>query len=307
MTQLFEQNWEKLRHKKFTDLCLYSSHNSMSCELDSNSKIYSDSSVLMRVNEFPKFIRKLIPINKLIYSFARCQKLMLPQQLDAGVRSLDIRILETDNELYTHHSLRGPKLKIVFDLIVDFLQKHTFEFIEIKIIWSDVNSAIDLSQRVQDLVQSHPLNSLLVSREHIKFDLSENQIQNKRCFLITQGDHCNCSLPYSNFKNYYKNTNKLDVKTNDNKSQLISFQKQDDNLFDLQLILTPSNDDIKQCIKKLSFCNNNLQKIYGNECTITFEKLVESYGLDNLKKVHNLTVDFVKTGNQELAVALILM
>ena len=63
-----------------------------------------------------------VPI--IISLWTRCQSLDIRQQLESGVRFLDLRVAVKDGVAYVAHTLRGPTLVAVLDDIADFYEAH---------------------------------------------------------------------------------------------------------------------------------------------------------------------------------------
>ena len=86
------------------------------------------------VHGFDPLASPLRPYVALLYAFpfvpviislwTRCQALGVRQQLEAGVRFLDLRVAVKDGEAYVAHTMRGPPLAGVLDEIADFYEAH---------------------------------------------------------------------------------------------------------------------------------------------------------------------------------------
>eukprot|EP00794_Sanderia_malayensis_P011008 gene11008-12171_t len=125
-------NWmsnlpEPLQKKPITDLCIPGSHDSGTFYLDKNSNIAPDESktikVLVRI--FGKIAKNII------YRWSVTQDLNLTEQLEHGVRYLDLRVAYEPKvkDFRAVHGLYGLTYKELFGEIADFLNKHPKEIV----------------------------------------------------------------------------------------------------------------------------------------------------------------------------------
>jgi 1-phosphatidylinositol phosphodiesterase len=89
----------------------------------------------------------------------RCQTLSIKQQLDVGVRFLDIRLKLNNDELVVVHDFVDQRLKFssVVDDVTNFIRQNKSEFLilSIKEDSDPSNSTIDFSDAVKDALSTH--------------------------------------------------------------------------------------------------------------------------------------------------------
>ncbi len=302
MATLFADNWDKICDKNFHSLHLLGSHDSCSYSVSENAYLYSDNKYLTAVNRIPKMLRRCLKISKLIHSFARSQQSQIIEQLNFGVRSLDVRICEHDNILYTNHSLLGMTVSQAIDQVAQFVEANSKEFVQIKFKWSDTNFPYDLSTKLSTLIASHKLKDKIILDSELNNNLSTLQASNKRVHLVMEGADRSLSSSNTIFCNRYIDTNDPNTKINRLKEQIAVFNP-DIGWYDVQYVLTPQDDDVKKAIYKLRFSNDNLHEINLKLPKPTAVFICDNF---NFKLCNILSLDFINAEHAELAKQLVL-
>ena len=83
-------------------------------------------------------------VSNIVYDWAKCQDLNFTQQLEAGIRYLDLRVSAKgccDNELYLHHTMFSLRVQDMANAVAVFLQEHDKE-----VVLLDFNHVENLSE-----------------------------------------------------------------------------------------------------------------------------------------------------------------
>jgi hypothetical protein len=124
---------ESLDGRPLASLCLPGSHDSGAYRLEHRlaPSAAQQSSVAAQAPRAESLLRALgwMPV---IVSVSRAQRLDVRQQLDAGIRLLDLRICAHDGELWIHHGLIGPPLAEVVADIAAFVAEHPGQLIVVR-------------------------------------------------------------------------------------------------------------------------------------------------------------------------------
>lgn len=114
-----------IQDKPITELYLPGSHDSATYQLENH--IGKNQDLSNKLN--------YLGINNTIKNWAQAQDLSVLQQLVAGIRYLDLRVIYRDSkkEFYTVHGLYGPSLDDILKQISQFLAKNPKEIIVIQV------------------------------------------------------------------------------------------------------------------------------------------------------------------------------
>ncbi|CAH1784718.1 unnamed protein product [Owenia fusiformis] len=97
-----------------------------------------------------KVDRKLNKCLPLVEGWSQCQNLSITEQLNAGIRFLDLRIMSHENDVWCHHNIiRCVTLKEVVEDVKQFVDLHPSEIVGLHIVndgkalaWSKTNDII---------------------------------------------------------------------------------------------------------------------------------------------------------------------
>jgi len=155
---------EDINDKKFIDLWLPGSHDSGTSKINFLSRIAANQDI-------PKFLNKLtyvgigFAVEKVIANWAKAQSLTIAEQLNAGVRYLDIRLAykKSSKEFWTIHTQYSQKFSEILDEIFIFLKNNPKEIIALDI--QDVQDHyIDDKGNDQNFGYSQKLNKMIKDR-----------------------------------------------------------------------------------------------------------------------------------------------
>uniref|UniRef100_A0A1I8ESN4 PLCXc domain-containing protein n=1 Tax=Wuchereria bancrofti TaxID=6293 RepID=A0A1I8ESN4_WUCBA len=110
------------RDKPIMTLAIPGSHLSGTCNLKEDSEITPDQTWCVRVLDSNDMIRKAV------YNWSRVQTISIKQQLEAGIRFLDVQVAYINEDIYVVHGLRSMEIRVD-----DFLSVHQKEIVLIDI------------------------------------------------------------------------------------------------------------------------------------------------------------------------------
>uniref|UniRef100_A0A9J2PQE7 Phosphatidylinositol-specific phospholipase C X domain-containing protein n=2 Tax=Ascaris TaxID=6251 RepID=A0A9J2PQE7_ASCLU len=123
------------RDKPLMTLAIPGSHHSASYNLKEDSEITPDQ---------PWCVRVLTPndmIRKAVHNWSKDQSLSIKQQLEAGVRYLDVTVAFINDDFYVIHGLRCMEVRDLFKDVNDFTNAHPKEIVLI-----DLNRFYDFKE-----------------------------------------------------------------------------------------------------------------------------------------------------------------
>uniref|UniRef100_A0A915ARK9 Phosphatidylinositol-specific phospholipase C X domain-containing protein n=1 Tax=Parascaris univalens TaxID=6257 RepID=A0A915ARK9_PARUN len=123
------------RDKPLMTLAIPGSHHSASYNLKEDSEITPDQ---------PWCVRVLTPndmIRKAVHNWSKDQSLSIKQQLEAGVRYLDVTLAFINDDFYVIHGLRCMEVRDLFKDVNDFTNAHRKEIVLI-----DLNRFYDFKE-----------------------------------------------------------------------------------------------------------------------------------------------------------------
>jgi hypothetical protein len=83
-----------------------------------------------------------IPFNAIITPWALAQRGTIREQLEAGVRYIDLRICYNGSDFFTYHFQIGPTIQTLLDDMHSFLQAHPHELLVVEAqLWQPTNSS----------------------------------------------------------------------------------------------------------------------------------------------------------------------
>jgi hypothetical protein len=186
---LLERHADAIKDKSFLQLGLLEAHNACSADVDASLGVISDNAWINRLNDLPKVIQDVANktyLKQLCKTWARTQTLSLSSLLlDAGVRSLDLRIaLASDGTLFVHHTFHVYPLETALRTIGSFLSAHPLELLQVKLKWTDTQQTTDLSAQIQTALEHTDLIKLTVSMEQRTSPIRQLLAWNKRLFVF---------------------------------------------------------------------------------------------------------------------------
>ena len=104
-----------IQDKFFYNLKIPGTHNSGSYNIDTKNPLQS---------EFNNFIPANYLFPCIFKGWTKCQSVNIFEQLESGVRYLDIRISLYNEEIYVSHSFCGLPLTNILDDVVRFYEKY---------------------------------------------------------------------------------------------------------------------------------------------------------------------------------------
>jgi len=289
--QLFQQHWEKIKDKKFSQLTLAGSHDSCSAGVQYDSVIVSNSTLLKKINQVPQGFR-VLGTYRLCNDFAKSQNLTITEQLNLGVRCFDIRICRYNNIIYTNHTFLSYPAHDVYNEIGQYLINNPKEMVDLYIKWSDT-AQDDLSNVTVEGLLDSSLKTLLVPNG-TELTIEEYVHINKRVFVYLEGNGNPCIWnDMSIFCDGYLDTNNPGEKIGYLMNELK--MKPPNWLYRFGYTLTPQNTDIEQNIKKCFLCclikssKVTLSSI-NNKLPPLTKELFEGYE----KGIHCISRDFIE-------------
>ncbi|VDN60242.1 unnamed protein product [Dracunculus medinensis] len=123
------------REKPLITLAIPGSHHSASCYLKEENEITADQPWCVRVLNSNEIIRKAV------YNWSKDQKLTITEQLETGVRYLDLNIAYFRDSITIIHGLTCCEARDLFKEILDFINIHPKEVLII-----DINRFYDFNE-----------------------------------------------------------------------------------------------------------------------------------------------------------------
>ncbi|VDK74715.1 unnamed protein product [Onchocerca ochengi] len=127
------------REKPIMTLAIPGSHLSGTCNLKEDSEITPDQTWCVRVLDSNDMIRKAV------YNWSKVQTLSIKQQLEAGIRFLDVQVAYINESIYVVHGLRAMEIRDLFKQVDDFLSLHPKEIVLI-----DINHFYEFHEQQHD-------------------------------------------------------------------------------------------------------------------------------------------------------------
>lgn len=161
-----ENLWGFIKDRPLNRIALPGTHDSGTYSLSRGGEISRDASDAV-------YAARSVPgMNSRVYDWALTQNLSISQQLEAGVRYLDIRVLDrraadlsgnlsesgdVDKALYVVHSMYGCRVEEIFDQLNGFLRATTREIVVLRLGTNRPDSLTERGKR-------HLVNELLYKR-----------------------------------------------------------------------------------------------------------------------------------------------
>ncbi|MBW8308577.1 MAG: phosphatidylinositol-specific phospholipase C domain-containing protein [Candidatus Paracaedibacteraceae bacterium] len=132
MSRWMEHLADTIQDRSLTELFLPGSHDSATYKLE--HKFGKNQDITSKLNTL-RYALLGFGVTKVVQTWSQAQNRSIIQQLEDGVRYLDLRIIYRDSkkQFYTVHGLYGPSLKDVLSQINQFLHHHPQEIIVIQV------------------------------------------------------------------------------------------------------------------------------------------------------------------------------
>eukprot|EP00759_Apiculatamorpha_spiralis_P020090 PhF_6_TR25632/c0_g1_i1/m.36034 len=110
-----------LSHKPFTAILIPGTHDSCTYSITEHSDICPTAPpALSKLSKVPGISNI---VGSIMCSWARCQGLSILEQLQYGVRYLDIRLIARNDEIWTAHGMYSISFREAITDVVTFIQK----------------------------------------------------------------------------------------------------------------------------------------------------------------------------------------
>ncbi|KAK8803485.1 hypothetical protein WA158_001179 [Blastocystis sp. Blastoise] len=236
-----EDNFQFLENRTLFEVMIPGTHDSGSFELTSEI-CPSGSEEIARW----KNIASAVGINvvKIIQYWGKSQSISILEQLNQGIRHLDLRAMWKDNSWYTHHALIGIKIETILDEIVSFMNSKSSEILILEVGHTDVSASGYDNNDLLQLIETK-LNTWLVPKNTNLKTLTFGQMRKTNKRIICNFDNAYSAADFSliyyihdMMNGRYANTD--DIHTMNNHNQLLFSEKNDYQIMEMSWTLTPS-------------------------------------------------------------------
>jgi hypothetical protein len=268
-TQTLEmKNWmgqmaPQIQNHSITEIFIPGSHDSATYHLE--QEFGKNQDISNQLNSF-KYAGVGFAITKVAYSWSRAQGSRIYDQLNNGVRYLDLRVIWRDSKkaFYTVHGLYGPSLDDVLGQIVQFLKENPKEILVIQI--GDLRymgqNANQKSEELAKKLQDKFGDKLIKKSAHgLQTTIQDIWKGPGRIFLIFNHNKQTSSKniaqtskfwQQSDINSYWANADNLAALKKNLDSNLRNRNGAKNQLFVIQSQLTSSDQTIKNSLKVLS-------------------------------------------------------
>jgi len=127
-----QAHWEQIGCKPLKELCLPSTHDSGTYRLD--LKLAPDAADLIKtLYDYADTDNNATGVRKYIRGMAVCQSLTIREQLDSGIRVIDLRVCKVDGVYYCCHALLGDEIRVLLKDMAEFLAANPYEVVFVKV------------------------------------------------------------------------------------------------------------------------------------------------------------------------------
>ncbi|ABL66368.1 DUF2934 domain-containing protein [Chlorobium phaeobacteroides] len=127
-----QAHWEQIGFKPLKQLCLPSTHDSGTYRLD--LKLAPDAADLIKtLYNYADTENNATGVRKYIRGMAICQSLTIREQLDIGIRVIDLRVCKVDGVYYCCHALLGDEIRVLLKDMAEFLAANPYEVVFVKV------------------------------------------------------------------------------------------------------------------------------------------------------------------------------
>lgn len=146
--------WDAIAHRPLNRIALPGTHDSGTYSLTRDSELSPDAP------SFSYQTRSLAETRARTLDWARTQNLSLTQQLHAGVRYLDLRVMDRDGDpkhLHIVHAMYGSRVETMFDQVETFLRENLKEIVILRL-------GMNTRESLTSTGKLHLINTLLRPR-----------------------------------------------------------------------------------------------------------------------------------------------
>ena len=185
-SQWMGDNWDKLQNKTLKDLCLPGTHDSGTAGLE--LELAPDASDLIKnLFNYADTDSNASGVREYIRGQAVSQRQTISQQLNSGIRYIDLRVCQIGGIYYICHSLKGQTIESVVTGIQEFLNTNTKEIVVIKVglkSIQDHTQAYNFLKAILKDTQGKDL-SVIADAATLTKSLQEFIDDGTRCILIS--------------------------------------------------------------------------------------------------------------------------
>lgn len=135
-----QAHWEQIGFKPLKELCLPSTHDSGTYRLD--LKLAPDAADLIKtLYDYADTDNNATGVRKYIRGMAVCQSLTIREQLDSGIRVIDLRVCKVDGVYYCCHALLGDEIRVLLKDMAEFLAANPYEVVFVKVGLKEMSDA----------------------------------------------------------------------------------------------------------------------------------------------------------------------
>lgn len=135
-----QAHWEQIGRKPLKELCLPSTHDSGTYRLD--LKLAPDAADLIKtLYDYADTDNNATGVRKYIRGMAVCQSLTIREQLDSGIRVIDLRVCKVDGVYYCCHALLGDEIRVLLKDMAEFLAANLYEVVFVKVGLKEMSDA----------------------------------------------------------------------------------------------------------------------------------------------------------------------
>lgn len=135
-----QAHWEQIGRKPLKELCLPSTHDSGTYRLD--LKLAPDAADLIKtLYDYADTDNNATGVRKYIRGMAVCQSLTIREQLDSGIRVIDLRVCKVDGVYYCCHALLGDEIRVLLKDMAEFLAANPYEVVFVKVGLKEMSDA----------------------------------------------------------------------------------------------------------------------------------------------------------------------
>ncbi|MGB8248210.1 MAG: hypothetical protein WCE98_09400 [Chlorobium sp.] len=135
-----QAHWEQIGRKPLKQLCLPSTHDSGTYRLD--LKLAPDAADLIKtLYDYADTENNATGVRKYIRGMAVCQSLTIREQLDSGIRVIDLRVCKVDGVYYCCHALLGDEIRVLLKDMAGFLSANPYEVVVVKVGLKEMSDA----------------------------------------------------------------------------------------------------------------------------------------------------------------------
>lgn len=189
-----------------------------------------------------------IPISGTLKKWSRAQTRCIYDQLESGIRQLDIRALWDSTDWVLHHCLLGNKISTVLSEVKTFMNKHEYEVLRIDFSHTHYSADGYKNEELFDLIEGY-IGDLCIDRNVSLHTLTFNEMWKTNKRIIATFDSSDGIHSYNNIFNlsgiaegYFSNKVKVSEMIEHNNTLLSKHNPRF--MLDLSWTLTPRSGNI---------------------------------------------------------------